>query len=112
MSTRPPNRSRSTTATSKRRKKVTPRRTKTARGKKGRKKKRTRKQRSEAAKRGWQKRRKRARLIERMEQAGADLDEWRRTALPTRDELHEWLEWGAERLGVDIGQMYKWYWGS
>lgn len=37
--------------------------------------------------------------------------EWRETALPTSDELYDYLKWGADHFGIEIGQMYRFYLG-
>ena len=36
---------------------------------------------------------------------------WRETALPTRDELVDYLEWLGEEFEIDISDMYRLYFG-
>ena len=61
--------------------------------------------RSQAAKRGWEKRRKRQKILDLMFQHNA------RAALPTGDELEDYLTWAANNLDVDLNEMYRMYWG-
>jgi hypothetical protein len=39
-------------------------------------------------------------------------EDFRLVDLSTRDELHDWLKWGGKRFDVDIGDMYRMYYGS
>lgn len=67
----------------------------------------TKAQRSEAAKAVWRKRKAREKLINML---GGD---FRKVHLfGTTDELHDWLKWGGQKFDVDIGDMYRMYWGS
>lgn len=64
------------------------------------------KKRSSAAKRGWEKRRKRALLIEAMHDSN-----WRELAMPTRDELYDYMLWMSEQFDIEISDMYRLYFG-
>lgn len=106
---------RRSTRTPKRRKIVT-------RGIKGKQKRTTPEsvRRSRAAKKGWVTRRKKKKWRKRS-RASAEkkkrdklmdaMIDWRKTALPTRDELYDHLTWAAEEFEVEISEMYRWYWG-
>ena len=65
-----------------------------------------RRARSLAAKKGWAKRRKKQRLIDAMHASN-----WREVALPTRDELYDYMTWLADRFGIEISDMYRLYFG-
>jgi hypothetical protein len=85
------------------------------------------KRRSVAAKRGWETRRANAaaRLEERRlgrsegewqtlparEFTVAEASEFRSYALPTREELFDYLAALAQSTGVDMSQLYRWYFG-
>ena len=66
----------------------------------------TKKRRSAAAKKGWAKRRKKQRLIDAMHDSN-----WREIALPTRDELYDYMTWMSEQFEVEISDMYRLYFG-
>lgn len=66
----------------------------------------TKQKRSAAAKKAWAKRKKRARLIEAM-----DALDFREVALPTRDELYDYLKWASEAFEIEISDMYRLYFG-
>jgi hypothetical protein len=73
---------------------------------KKRKKKSTKKSRSAAAMKGWVKRRKKARLLTAMRAKG-----WRETALPTKDELVDYLSWLSDEYEIELSDMYRLYFG-
>lgn len=55
-----------------------------------------------------------ARMTRRKKKALIDFvhaREWRETGLPTRDELYDYLKWGADEFQIDVSQMYRFYHG-
>ena len=36
---------------------------------------------------------------------------WRQIALPTQDELYDYMAWLSEATGIEISQFYTWYLG-
>jgi plasmid maintenance system killer protein len=98
-------RGRSSTAAAKRRKKVTPKRTK---ARKAPRAQRVDKKRSAASKKAWRKRKLKEKLRKKILEHARD---WRDLEMPPRDELYDYMVYLSTIFETEINDMYRMYFG-